>query len=82
MKDNRESELYNTFVEALINKAKAETVDVKDLNLIKEFLNERQIGANPLTHPQTKELTKVALPFEDEDDVEVNVTPIRANKRK
>lgn len=73
----KEQELYDVFVQGLIDKVKSGKAETSDYKLIKDFIHEKNIGANSQTHPGMGELT--AMPFPDED-VEDNVTPIRIKK--
>jgi hypothetical protein len=77
--NDNETILYNSFIQTLINKVKSDKVDIADLKLIKEFIQDRNIGANPQTHKPTKELNNAMLPFDDSED---NITPIRVKKVK
>lgn len=74
MELTKESELYNEFVQALINKVKSGAAEVKDLALVKEFMRENNIGANPKTHEGLTELGNTPFPEDDNDPVITNTT--------
>lgn len=77
--DNKESELYNSYLEALIKETQKNDPSTATLKLINEFLKENQIGANPTEHKQTQELAKAKLPFNDEN--EDSVIPLRTKTK-
>lgn len=67
---DKERELYNAFVDTLLEKVQDNTATPKELEIVMNFLKNNNIQAN-LKHQGLSELASkaTALPFEDEDEL-------------
>lgn len=67
----KEQELYDKFVDVLLEKMDCEP-SAKDLEVVMKFLQNQNIQASPTKHTGLNELTS-KLPFEDEDRLPLRV---------
>lgn len=67
---DKERELYNAFVDTLLDKVKDGSATPKELEIVMNFLKNNNIQAT-IKHKGLSELVKSAtnLPFEDEDEL-------------
>lgn len=71
---SKEQELYDKFVDALIEKVDCDEPSAKDLDVVFKFIQYQNLKANPNKNPKLGELAD-KLPFEDD-----NVLPLRPAK--
>lgn len=74
----KERELYDIFVETLIEKVKSGEATPKELEIVMNFLKNNNIQAHN-SHKGLTELTKAALDLPFDDDIN-NQQPIRRVK--
>lgn len=68
---SKEQDLYDKFVDVLLNKMDCEPT-AKDLEVVMKFLQNQNIQASPTKHSGLNELTS-KLPFEDDDTLPLRV---------
>lgn len=68
---SKEQDLYDKFVDVLLNKMDCEPT-AKDLEVVMKFLQNQNIQASPTKHTGLNELTS-KLPFEDDDILPLKV---------
>lgn len=71
---SKEQELYDKFVEVLIDKLDADEPSAKDLEVVFKFVQYQNLKAAPDKHQGLKDLSE-KLPFEDD-----NILPLRPAK--
>lgn len=74
---SKEQELYDRFVDVLLDKMNCEP-SAKDLEVVMKFLQNQNIQASPTKHTGLNELSS-KLPFDD-DDTDSNILPLRVIK--
>ena len=71
----KERQLYDAFVDVLIDKVESGEATPKELEIVMNFLKNNNIQAHP-SHLGLSKLTQEALKLPFDDDLE-NVTPLR-----
>lgn len=63
---SKEQDLYDKFVDVLIDKLESEEATAKDLEVVFKFVQYQNLKANPEKHSGLTDLS-TKLPFDDED---------------
>ena len=75
---DKERQLYNSFVDILIEKVESKDVTPKELEIVMNFLKNNNIQAHP-SHSGLSKLTQEALnlPFNDDLDNELSIRRVK-----